>query len=573
MGQVRKKELLQYAALGAGAGAVAYLATRDVNLFPVVVLGGLLYFLIYSTGAGKALGRRFVLHLSEGMCPRVTFDDVGGQGSAKKELLEALELVNRPDRARRLGIRPIKGILLAGPPGTGKTLLAKAAANFTGSIFLATSGSEFIEVYAGVGAQRVRELFRRARDQARRAGKKSAVVFIDELEVLGGKRGRYSAHLEYDQTLNQLLVEMDGLSVEDEVRILLIGATNRPDLLDPALLRPGRFDRVVRVDLPDREGRLQILKVHTRGKPLAADVSLQAIARETMGFSGAHLESLANEAAILAMREGSGQVEQRHLREAIDKVMMGEKVDRKPRHQELFRVAVHEAGHAVVSELVTPGSISSLTISPRGSALGYVRQAPQDDFYLYSRSELEDQICVLLAGAVAEELVLGEPSTGAANDYDGACQAARRMVYAGLSALGAVDPDLVAGDSVQRAMSDIMTRQRQRAQELLGPRTEAVRRLAERVLERETLAGEEIRAVLGFGAHARTKPAVHRVRLVRPAPMRPAPLRPAAAIPSAVQSRPGSPGHRQAAGPARFPRGAGIRWGGQNYPAGVKKPV
>ncbi|MEW6546614.1 MAG: AAA family ATPase, partial [Bacillota bacterium] len=378
-----------------------------------------------------------------------------------------------------------------------------------------------------------------AREQARRAGKKSAVVFIDELEVLGGKRGRYSAHLEYDQTLNQLLVEMDGLSVDDEIRILLIGATNRPDLLDPALLRPGRFDRVVRVDLPDRDGRLQILKVHTRDKPLAPDVNLEVIARETMGFSGAHLESLANEAAILAMREGSQQVEQRHLREAIDKVMMGEKVDRKPRHKELFRVAVHEAGHALVSELLTPGSISSLTISPRGSALGYVRQAPQDDFYLYSRSELEEQICVLVAGAVAEELVLGEPSTGAANDYDAACQAARRMVYAGLSVLGAVDPDLVSGDAVQRAMSDIMSRQRQRAQELLGPRTEAIRRLAERVLDSETLSGEEIRAILGFGSAGQPGPAVRKVRLVRPVPL----------------------------------RGAGIRPPGQNSPAEVKRPA
>jgi ATP-dependent metalloprotease FtsH len=487
-----------------------------VNLFPVVVLAGLLYFVIRSTGAGRALGRRFVLQISGGVCPRVTFDDVGGQASAKKELLEALELVNRPERARRLGIRPIKGILLAGPPGTGKTLLAKAAANFTDSVFLATSGSEFIEVYAGVGAQRVRELFRRAREQARHAGKKSAVVFIDELEVLGGKRGRYSAHLEYDQTLNQLLVEMDGLSIEDDVRILLIGATNRPDLLDPALLRPGRFDRVVRVDLPDREGRLQILKVHTRGKPLAPDVNLEAIARETMGFSGAHLESLANEAAILAMREGLTQVAQRHLEEAIDKVMMGEKLDRKPRGQELFRVAVHEAGHALVSELINPGSISCLTISPRGSALGYVRQAPHDDLYLYARSELEDQICVLLAGAVAEELVLGEPSTGAANDYDAACQAARRMVYTGLSVLGAVDPELVSGDAVQRAMSDIMTRQRQRALDLLGPRVEAVRRLAERVLECETLSGEEIRSVLAPKVQGRDAPTGWRVRLVRP---------------------------------------------------------
>ncbi|HHY93582.1 MAG TPA: AAA family ATPase, partial [Firmicutes bacterium] len=378
-----------YLAGGVGAGVLAFLATRGVNLFPVLILGGLLYFLLYATGTGRALGRRFVVHVTDAACPRVTFDDVGGQSAAKKELREALELVSRPERARELGIRPIKGIMLSGPPGTGKTLLAKAAANFTDSTFLATSGSEFIEVYAGVGAQRVRELFRRAREQARQAGKKSAVVFIDELEVLGGKRGRYSSHLEYDQTLNQLLVELDGLSLNDSIRILIIGATNRPDLLDSALLRPGRFDRVVRVDLPDREGRLQILYVHTRGKPLAEDVDLEAIARETIGFSGAHLESLTNEAAILAMREGLRCIEQRHLREAIDKVIMGEKLDRKPRERELYRVAVHEAGHAVVAECLEKGTVSSLTISPRGGALGYVRHIPQDDFYLYSRSELE----------------------------------------------------------------------------------------------------------------------------------------------------------------------------------------
>jgi len=348
--------------------------------------------------------------------------------------------------------------------------------------------------------------------------------------------------------------------MEDDVRILLIGATNRPDLLDPALLRPGRFDRVVRVDLPDREGRLQILKVHTRGKPLAPDVSLEAIARETMGFSGAHLESLANEAAILAMREGSAQVTQRHLEEAIDKVIMGEKLDRKPRRQELFRVAVHEAGHAVVSELIRPGSISSLTISPRGSALGYVRQAPQDDFYLYARSELEDQICVLLAGAVAEELVLGEPSTGAANDYDAACQAARRMVYTGLSVLGAVDPELVSGDAVQRAMSDIMTRQRQRAQDLLGPRAEAVRRLAERVLECETLSGEEIRSVLAPPDRAGDTPARRKVRLLRPTSL---------PSPAAVPARAG----RKASTDRTAAGEGGIGAEGQNSPAGVKKPA
>ncbi len=353
--------------IGLGLAGIIFLFINGINLLPMLLLAALVFFLFRTTGI-PGLDRRFapVVAGSSGSIPPVTFNDIGGQGAAKKELLEALDFIANQDTVKHLGIRPLKGILLTGPPGTGKTMLAKAAANYTGSVFLATSGSEFIEVYAGVGAQRVREIFRKARDLSRREKKDSAIVFIDEIEVMGGRRGKHQNHLEYDQTLNQLLVEMDGLSVDDEIRVLVIGATNRADLLDEALMRPGRFDRVVRVDLPDREGRRQILALHTRNKPLAADVDLDQIAKEAFGFSGAHLESLANEAAILAMRSGEKEITAQHFIEAIDKVIMGEKLDRRPGNEERYRIAVHEAGHAVVGEILRPGSVSNITVASRG---------------------------------------------------------------------------------------------------------------------------------------------------------------------------------------------------------------
>ncbi|MGE5598634.1 MAG: AAA family ATPase, partial [Bacteroidota bacterium] len=363
-------------AAGAGLGLIVFLVVRGVNLMPFLLLGGAaaaLYFLTQNRGAGnfEALGAS----PAASGAGEITFDDIGGQEMAKRELLEALDFVRDASRAGSLGIRPLRGILLAGPPGTGKTMLAKAAANYTDSAFIAASGSEFIEMYAGVGAQRVRQLFGRARHLAQREGKRSAVVFIDEIEVLGGKRGQHTSHLEYDQTLNQLLVEMDGLRGDDRVNLLVVGATNRADLLDPALLRPGRFDRHVLVELPDKEGRLRILEIHTQGKPLDAGVDLDELARETFGFSGAHLESLANEAAILAFRKGKAAIGMEELKEALDKVMLGERLDRRPSPEELFRVAVHESGHALVSEAIRPRSVAAVTVSSRGKALGFMRQA------------------------------------------------------------------------------------------------------------------------------------------------------------------------------------------------------
>jgi cell division protease FtsH len=295
----------KWAVGGIAAGALLFLLAQGIDLLPIVLLVAL-FALVLNVPALRGMTRRFAQPVRAGANGSISFQDIGGQASAKKELVEALDFIQDPEAVQSLGIRPLKGILLTGPPGTGKTLLAKAAAQYTGSAFIAAAGSEFIEMYAGVGAQRVRDLFSRAREAAREQGLSSSIIFIDEIEVLGGKRGQNHGHLEYDQTINQLLVEMDGLRPgRDDVQLLVMAATNRADLLDDALTRPGRFDRIVRVDLPDREARREILSLHTRNKPLAPDVDLDRIARETFGFSGAHLESLANEAAIGALRSGT----------------------------------------------------------------------------------------------------------------------------------------------------------------------------------------------------------------------------------------------------------------------------
>lgn len=486
-----KKEI----ALGVLLGSVVFLLWQGYNIWPLAFLAGLLYLLYQTTGL-KTFQKRFVTVDGKSNSLGVTFADIGGQNTAINELMEALDFVNKADQIKKLGIRPLKGILLTGPPGTGKTMLAKAAANYTNSAFLAASGSEFIEVYAGVGAQRVRQVFQQARELARQTNKKSAIVFIDEIEVLGGKRGQFNGHLEYDQTINQLLVEMDGLSVDEDVRLLVVGATNRADLLDQALLRPGRFDRVVRVDLPDREGRLQILKLQTRNKPLAEDVDLEIIARETFGFSGAHLESLANEAAILALREGKEVIGQKHFLEAIDKVIMGEKLERRPKEEEMRRIALHEAGHALVGEALRPGSVSSINVSSRGRALGYVRHSPLDDPFVYPREDLEDEIATLLGGAVAEELVYGSRSTGSGNDFEKVVEVARKMIHLGMSDLGIVDPEMLPPETYQKALQNLIKVQEERVRRLLEERRGLLEYLTQRLLEKESLSGEELRSIL-----------------------------------------------------------------------------
>ncbi|MHB8171635.1 MAG: AAA family ATPase [Thermincolia bacterium] len=485
--------------LGAAIALVVFLLWQGYDVIPILMLAGMgiaVYFVADAKGILKpvSLGNKVAAN-------PMTFDDIGGQGVAIQELSEALDFMVNRDAVERLGIRPLKGILLTGPPGTGKTLMAKAAANYTQSEFVATSGSEFIEMYAGVGAQRVRKLFRSARDQAKKNGKRSAIVFIDEIDVVGGKRGRNTSHLEYDQTLNQLLVEMDGLKTDEQVQVLLIAATNRVDMLDPALLRPGRFDRQVKVDLPDREGRLQIMQLHARSKPVGEDVIFEELAKETFGFSGAQLESLTNEAAIYAMRDGSEKVEARHFRDALEKVMLGEKLDRKPSRDDLYRVAVHETGHAMLSELVRSGSVSSITITPRGQALGYMRQNQEEDSYLYTREYIEDKIAVMLAGALAEEAILGNRSTGSDGDFQQAVDLAKRIILAGMSPLGVVSEECLTQDILRGAVSEIITGQEARVRGSLEGYREVIGRIVERLLEEEKLSGNELRNLLkGFVA-------------------------------------------------------------------------
>lgn len=479
--------------LGVFLAVIIFLLLQGVNVMPIVFFMGLfsmIYYLIDNSGVKRSYNK------ISSKQSTITFQDIGGQDIAKKELLEALDFIKERDSIVRLGIRPLKGILLIGPPGTGKTLLAKAAANYIDSVFLATSGSEFIEMYAGVGAQRIRKLFEEAYQSAKKEEKNNAVIFIDEIDVLAGRRGQHNSHLEYDQTLNQLLVEMDGIKIEDNVRILVIGATNRHDILDPAILRPGRFDRIVKVDLPDRDSRLHILKIHTKNKPLSDDVNLEKIAKETFGFSGAHLESLTNEAAILAMREKEELIYERHFYEAIDKVIMGEKLNRKPTKDEIYRIAVHETGHALLSEIINPGSVSAITITSRGNALGYMRQNYQDDLYLYTKDYLENQIAILLGGSIAEEILIGNRSTGASSDFEEAVDFAKRIIYSGLSNLGVIDKDSISSQIIYETISKIIKQQEERAFNYISSRKDIVLKVTDRLLESEKLYGNEFRQII-----------------------------------------------------------------------------
>ena len=351
-------------------------------------------------------------------------------------------------------------------------------------------------MYAGVGAQRVRRLFNSAREKARKNKKNRAIIFIDEIEVLGGQRGSHSSHLEYDQTLNQFLVEMDGLNTHSDVDILVIAATNRPDLLDTALLRPGRFDRQVKVELPSLKGRLEILKLHMKNKIIANDVNLEEIAKETYGFSGAHLESVTNEAAILALRENSPEIKQRHLKEAVDKVILGEKLADKTNPQVLTRVAVHEAGHALISELVKENSVSQVTVTSRGNALGYVRQTQEEDQKLYTKNELKNNIKICLAGAVAEEIILGERSTGASNDFQQAVKIAKNIINTGLSSLGVVSIDDLAPAKVNEVVQEIISLEEKEVKAMITKNRKTLEKIINILKEEEQVSGEIIRKII-----------------------------------------------------------------------------
>ncbi|MDK2820539.1 MAG: vesicle-fusing ATPase [Clostridia bacterium] len=487
--------MLKEIAVGVAIAVLGFLALKGFDITPFLLLVVLIvsaYWLIEKKGMlSSTLGNKVYTPIE-----KVSFLDIGGQNTAIQELKEGLDFLLRSNQIKAMGIRPLKGILLTGPPGTGKTLMAKAAATYTDAVFLEASGSEFIEMYAGVGARRVRSLFKGARDLAKKQGKKRAIIFIDELDVLGCKRGSNSSHMEYDQTLNQLLVEMDGLRTEQNTQILVIGATNRADLLDPALLRPGRFDRQVKVDLPDREGRLAIIKMHMANKPVTENVDFEHLARETFGFSGAQLESVANEAAILALRENASKIDQKHLMEAVDKVMLGEKLGVKPTKEEVYRLAIHEAGHAIIGELLKPGSVSHVTITSRGQALGYTRQKHENDIYLYTREYLENQIDVCLAGAVAETLILGCKSTGSRNDFKECMRLAKVIITSGLSELGVVAEENLTSEQLHKSSTAIINKEEEKVTSLLKAYSDVLENLAKLLVEKETVTGMELRNLL-----------------------------------------------------------------------------
>ncbi|MGF7049898.1 ATP-dependent metalloprotease FtsH [Paenibacillus sp. DS2015] len=472
-----------------------FLAFIGVNIIPVLLVVALVGVLtLMKMRGGIAVGASADRKRKKKGPGKLTFDEIGGQDHPKEELMEALTFLIRHEEIQKFGIRPLKGILLTGPPGTGKTLLAKAASQYTDSVFVAASGSEFVEMYVGVGAGRIRDLFHDARNQATKENKKSAVIFIDEIDVIGGKR-EGGQQREYDQTLNQLLTEMDGIYNSDCPRILLIAATNRKEMLDSALLRPGRFDRHIQVDLPDKKGRKHILEIHAKNKPLAEAVNMDKIAEESFGFSGAQLESVMNEAAIYMMREDKQEIEQRHISMAIDKVMMGEKTDRESTTEEKRRVAIHELGHAIMAEVVRPGSVSQVALSPRGQALGYVRHNPQQEQYLYTKSFLEEQIMIALGGAASEEIYYGGRSTGSSNDFEQALNIVQTMMKSGLTSLGIINIEMVTTEELMRENNVVLEALMSRTRDVLEQHHNVFDQSLEILLGEETLSGDQFRCL------------------------------------------------------------------------------
>ncbi len=441
--------------------------------------------------------------------PRVTFDDVAGLEEAIEELQEIKDFLQHPDRYRAIGAKIPKGVLLFGPPGTGKTLLAKAVAGEAGVPFLSISGSDFVEMFVGVGASRVRDLFEQAKTNA------PAIVFIDEIDAVGRHRGAGlgGGHDEREQTLNQLLVELDGF--EGNAGVIVMAATNRPDILDPALLRPGRFDRQIVVDAPDIEGRKAILAVHARGKPLEDDVDLEVLARRTPGFTGADLANLINEAALLAARKRKPKIGMVELEEAIDRVIAGPERRSKVMSEEEKRlIAYHETGHALVGwALPEADPVHKVTIVARGRSLGHTLALPTRDKVLVRRSELVDQLAMLLGGRTAEEIIYADPTTGAANDIEKATQIARKMVmeYGMSDRLGPLQygkPDgevFLGRDYTRRAdYSDdvaahideeirrLISAAHEEARQILDTHRDAMERMVEALMERETLGRDEV---------------------------------------------------------------------------------
>ena len=488
------------------------------GFLPYLLIFGLLIFMLRQMQQGG--NRAFAFGKSKakllaGDTPKVTFADVAGADEAKQELEEIIDFLKDPQKFQRLGGRLPKGALLVGPPGTGKTLLAKAVAGEAGRPFFSMSGSDFVEMFVGVGASRVRDLFEQGKAHA------PCIIFIDEIDAVGRHRGAGlgGGHDEREQTLNQLLVEMDGFESNDGV--ILLAATNRPDILDPALLRPGRFDRQIVVDMPDVKGREQILRVHTRKIPLAGNVDLERIARGTPGLAGAELANVVNEAALLAARRNKPAVDMQDLEDAKDKVMLGlERRSRVLSDEERRLIAYHEAGHALVS-LTLPGSdpLHKVTIIPRGRALGITAYLPEEELHKYTKQSIQARLAMAYGGRVAEELVFGpdKVTTGAAQDIQQATDIARRMVTQyGMSdtigpiAVGDREAEIFLGREVvqRREISErtaelvdtevkrILNDAFERAKTVLTERRDALDRLAAALLERETLDRDDVELVI-----------------------------------------------------------------------------
>jgi cell division protease FtsH len=484
-------------------------------LLPVLLIGAFIFFMMrqaqgtnnQAMSFGKSRARMFL-----GNKTVVTFNDVAGVDEAKHELTEVVEFLKYPEKFNSLGARIPRGVLLVGPPGTGKTLLARAVAGEAGVPFFSISGSEFVEMFVGVGASRVRDLF----EQAKRNS--PCIVFVDEIDAVGRQRGAGlgGSHDEREQTLNQILVEMDGF--DTNTNVIVVAATNRPDVLDPALLRPGRFDRQVVLDRPDIRGRREILNVHIKGKPLDKTVELEDLARRSPGFSGADLANLVNEAAILAARRNKKSIGASEFNEAIDRVIAGpERRSRIITEEEKKIIAYHEGGHAVVQRVLPKcDPVTKVTIVSRGMALGYTISLPQEDRYLHSKSEFEDKLAGMLGGNVAEMLVFGDTTTGSSNDIEKATGLARAMVTQyGMSeklgplTFGKKEEMIFLGREIseQRNYSDevaakidaevreIIDRAYERATESLTRHREVLDRLAALLVEKETIEADEFEAL------------------------------------------------------------------------------
>jgi cell division protease FtsH len=486
------------------------------TILPTLIIVGMIYFMLrqaqgtnnQALSFGKSRARMFT-----GDQPTVTFSDVAGVEEAKEELQEVVEFLKEPEKFISLGARIPKGVLLVGAPGTGKTLLAKAVSGEAGVPFFSISGSEFVEMFVGVGASRVRDLF----DQAKRHS--PCIVFVDEIDAVGRHRGAGlgGSHDEREQTLNQILVEMDGF--DTDTNVIVVAATNRPDILDPALLRPGRFDRRVVLDRPDVRGREAILKVHIKGKPLDADIDLKTIAKLTPGFVGADIENLVNEAAILAARHNKKTVAMEDFQEAVERVIAGpERKSRLIREEEKEIIAYHEAGHALVqTTLPKCDPVRKITIVSRGMALGYTMSLPEDDHLLQSRDQFRDQMAGLLGGRTAEELMFGDITTGASNDLERVTDLARKMVkrYGMSDKLGAMvfgrkeeliflgreiseqrDYSEEIAQEIDREVQRLVVEAHDRAKQVLTERRDKLVAIATRLIEIETLDRDEYTAIV-----------------------------------------------------------------------------